>query len=100
MISKRDIAEDEATKKACGISQYFNTASLFGIRIFITPDIPKMKLSVECPVSSEFRAEIDAWMIVFFGTTNLLSDGKVLQTANALHMNPRTFAYFKQGGAA
>ena len=99
MISTRDIAEDEKTRRSCGISQHFATASLFGNRVFITPDIPKMKLSAECPVSPEFRAEIDAWMVKFFGMENLLPDGKVLQAANALHMNPRTFAYFMQGGA-
>jgi len=73
---------------------------IYGHRVFLTQDIPKMKLSADCPVSPEFRVEIDAWMIEFFGVINILPDGSIMKDANSLHMNPRTWAELKKGGAA
>ena len=31
--------------------------------------IPKMQLSPDCPVTPDFRAEVNAWMLDFFGCT-------------------------------
>ena len=69
-----------------------------GIKIQVSPDIPKMTLAKDVMVSPEFRAEIDAWMLWFFGTTNILPDGETyyMQSINVLAMNPRTFAALKQ----
>jgi len=44
--------------------------SFSGIRIFESPLLeakPKLKLSPACPVSDEFRAEMDAWLLDRFG---------------------------------
>jgi len=71
------------------------TASIFGNLVYVTSDVPKMKLSADCPVSQEFRIEMDAWLLEFFGTSNVFEDGKVVETAHALHMNPRTLAQLK-----
>ena len=63
-----------------------------GIKIHVTPDRPKMKLSAECPVTPDFRAEMDLWLLSFFGTTNLIPDGQAYDTPNGMFMNPRTHA--------
>lgn len=67
--------------------------SFLGTKVFISHDIPKMQLSKDCPVTDDFRAEMNAWMRTFFGVTNLLEDGECLhdQLNNTLHMNPRTW---------
>lgn len=41
-----------------------------GMRVFESPLLeakPKLKLSPSCPVSDEFRAEMDAWLLDRFG---------------------------------
>ena len=41
-----------------------------GVRVFESPLLeakPKLKLSPACPVSDEFRAEMDAWLLDRFG---------------------------------
>lgn len=43
---------------------------LAGMRVFEAPILeakPKLKLSPSCPVSDEFRAEMDAWLLDRFG---------------------------------
>lgn len=86
-----------------------------GMRILISPDTitPKLQLSQDCPVTPEFRAEMNAWMREFFGVTvsNTLEDGRILPVVlpearpslslftpdveqvkgeQVLYMNPRT----------
>jgi hypothetical protein len=68
---------------------------LFGMQVVISPDVPKMRLSRDCPVSPEFRLEMNDWMLSFFGTTNLVADGQVFKTPDTLHMNPRTWEQLK-----
>ena len=44
--------------------------NLTGVRVFESPLLeakPKLKLSPSCPVSDEFRAEMDAWLLDRFG---------------------------------
>ncbi|PJO39856.1 hypothetical protein CTI10_001320 [Delftia acidovorans] len=67
--------------------------NFMGNKVFISHDIPKMQLSEGCPVTPEFRIEMNAWMRDFFGVTNLLDDGECLHDRlnKALHMNPRTW---------
>ena len=70
-----------------------NTA-IYGMKIIVTPDLPKMKLAPGDYITPEFRQEIDAWLLGFFGTNNLLEDGQSIfsQPTNTVFMNPRTCA--------
>lgn len=67
--------------------------SLFGLRVQVTPDIPKMTLSKDVPVSPWLREEMDRWMLEFFGTTNLIPDGRayVMEDPGIVIMNKRTY---------
>ncbi|MDH0774784.1 hypothetical protein N5C96_15405 [Delftia tsuruhatensis] len=67
--------------------------SFLGLKVLISPDTPKLQLSEGCPVTPEFRVEMNAWMREFFGVRNLIEDGQCLhdQLNNTLHMNPRTW---------
>lgn len=67
--------------------------SFLGLNVLISPDTPKLQLSEGCPVTPEFRVEMNAWMRDFFGVRNLIEDGQCLhdQLNNTLHMNPRTW---------
>ena len=71
---------------------------LHGINITVSPDRPKMTLAEAVTVSPEFRAEINAWMLEFFGTTNLIPDGQTyhMPSMNMMTMNPRTYAAMRQ----
>lgn len=47
--------------------------ALFGCKVFINPlldNVPRMTLSPNVSVTTEFRAEMNAWMLEFFGTEN------------------------------
>ena len=69
--------------------------SLFGLEVHVAPDLPRMRLSEDCPCTPEYRAELNAWMLEFFGTTNPLDDGQVLDVTwptRRLVMNLRTLA--------
>lgn len=70
-----------------------------GTKVIVSPDVPKMQLSEGCPVSPEFRVEMNAWMRSFFGTSNLIEDGQAyhMPHLNQICMNPRTFAALKNG---
>lgn len=68
---------------------------LFGLAVHVSPDTPRMRLAEDCPCTPEYRVELNAWMLEFFGTTNMLKDGEVLEVSwpsQHLLMNPRTFA--------
>jgi hypothetical protein len=67
-----------------------------GCKIIVTQDQPKMVLSDDCPVTPEFRAEINLWMLGFFGMSNLIEDGQAKKVGNTLMMNPRTYLAFKE----
>ena len=70
--------------------------SLYGLKVTISPDRPKMVLSEDCPVTPEYREDTNRWMLRFFGTTNLIPDGSVYQTSDGLFMNPRTWDKVKK----
>ena len=72
------------------------TQEIFGIKIYVTADLPKMQLSDDCPVTPKFRIEINAWMIEFFGYTNVIPDGQMFKSNGCLFMNPRTNAELKR----
>lgn len=63
-----------------------------GLQVNIVKDRPRMQLSEDCPVTEEFRAETNAWMVSFFGTTCNVPDGVVYQntTTGQLFCNERT----------
>lgn len=65
-----------------------------GYYVRVSADFPKMQLSIDCPVTPEFRDETNAWMIRFFGMDNLIPDGEVfiMETLRIIQMNPRTYA--------
>lgn len=67
---------------------------LGGVALYVLPDTPRMQLSPECPVTEDFRAEMNAWMVDFFGTTNVLRDGHIyIDMGTKRHYcNPRTLA--------
>lgn len=70
--------------------------SIFGLRVFLSPDRPRYVLPPDVPPPTGMtRREFDAWARVTCGTVNDLSDGEMLCTAQAVHVNPRTFAHLK-----
>jgi hypothetical protein len=72
-------------------------ARLMGKRVMVQRDVPKMQLSPGDYVTPEFRKEVDLWLLDFFGTHNLMTDGQVYHDRihDVLHMNPRTFYQLK-----
>lgn len=73
---------------------------LHGLLVNVIPDQPKMRLSEDVPVSDACREETNAWMLEFFGTTNLIPDGAFYNLPGAVLMNPRTYAALKQRTSA
>lgn len=74
----------------------FDTSTqLPGYDVVVTPDLPKMQLSEGCPVTPAFRAEMNQWMLSFFGTTNTMPDGQVMTHGHTIYVNPRTRAMLK-----
>lgn len=63
---------------------------LNGFDIIVTPDLPKMQLSEDCPVTPALRIEMNLWMIDFFGTTNIVPDGQIITSGRSIYVNPRT----------
>lgn len=43
------------------------SSHLNGYKVIIHKPVPKLQLSEDCPVSDDFRIEINAWLIDFFG---------------------------------
>lgn len=76
------------------------TPTLYGYRVIVTPDQPRRQLSARvCEVlAPAFIAETNAWMREFFGTTNMIEDGRVLisDAASTVYCNPRMFEQLKQ----
>lgn len=69
------------------------------VAIIVVPDQPKFQISSDCPLTPEFRAEMNAWCLSFFGTTNYIPDGQVISSTTDggkfLYANPRTYANLK-----
>lgn len=64
------------------------------MKVYVTPDFPKLQLAPGDYVTPEYRKEIDAWLLSFFGTTNVIEDyiSLVSQVYGLVSMNPRTYA--------
>lgn len=45
----------------------FRMNSIFGMKVIEAPRKPKMQLSADCPVTDDFRKEMNDWLIEFFG---------------------------------
>jgi hypothetical protein len=63
-----------------------------GIKIVVSPDRPKFQISPDCPLTDDFRIEMNAWCLSFFGTDNLVPDNQALDVDGVTYVNPRTFA--------
>ena len=75
--------------------------NLYGYKVYVTHDTPKLQLAPGDYVSPEYRKEIDAWLIELLGFTNLLPDGQVItsEVMHSFHMNPRTYDQLKKAVA-
>lgn len=76
--------------------------TLYGIPVQVIPDRPRMQLSEDCPCTPEYRVELNAWMLAFFGTTNMIADGQVLHVTypeERFVMNQRTFDWIRLAAA-
>ena len=78
-------------------SGFTPTETFNGFKVYLSPDTPKRVLSKDVPVSDEMRTRVDAWMLGFFGTTNMLADGACIfsEVYGTVMMNPRTYQQFK-----
>lgn len=52
--------------------------SLMGYRVCVVKPFPRMQLTANVPVTAEFRAEMNAWMAVFFGYDCVLKSGQTM----------------------
>ena len=74
-----------------------------GVKILVSPDHPKMQLSARvCEVlAPDFIAEINTWMVEFFGTECIIPDGVAYHDLpnNQLMVSPRTFEQLRKSVA-
>lgn len=76
------------------------TYRLGGLRFIVSnalPQVPKLKISPECPCSPEFRADMDAWLVERFGYTDtaFIFDSKVAGRMTAI-LNSRMEAEIRR----
>lgn len=67
------------------MTYHFNKPHYAGKAIVINEHLympPKMTLSLDVPVTDEFRADINKWMLEFFGK----EENMVIETPDAFHM--------------
>jgi hypothetical protein len=71
---------------------------LNGLKMVKAPLYPKMTLAKDVMVSPQFREEINAWMLGFFGTTCLLERGTswVLEHQGTIVLHPDDYAAIVQ----
>lgn len=88
--------EEESTRKAV-----LDGRLPWGVELHVVPDHPKMQLSAGCPVSDDFRKEMNEWMRGFFGMVQALEDGdvRVSQQMGCMWMNPNTFQRLRHAAA-
>lgn len=72
-----------------------------GLNLMVSPDHPKMRLPDEVipgvPWPDGFKQDFDAWLLRFFGTTNLVADGETWSIGkHSIYVNPRTYARIKR----
>lgn len=70
---------------------------IYGMRVIIDDSVvPKMQLSADCPVTEDYRADTNAWMIRFFGVRKAIPDGQVLNGKSRFIMNSCTWNALKK----
>lgn len=74
--------------------------TLFGMKIMVAAQYPKMVLAEDCPVTPEFRKEINEWMREFFGTTCLVPEDQALVFNGVTMLHPTTYAKLRAGHSA
>lgn len=67
---------------------------LLGIQVVEAARWPKMQLSADCPVTDEFRAEMNAWMAEFFGYESAVPDYGVTMVGNTIFASRETINLF------
>ncbi|CAB4163144.1 hypothetical protein UFOVP814_5 [uncultured Caudovirales phage] len=68
--------------------------TLNGMAVYIREPAPKMTLSEKVPVTDEFRASVNAWMLDFFGHEQDYI--YCLPNANAVYMSSKSLAVLKR----
>lgn len=73
-----------------------------GYKVVISRPMPRMQLSDKVPVTDEFRAEINAWMIGFFGMRSLIPRGQVIvsETTRTMYVNEADYDQLRREIAA
>lgn len=67
---------------------------LSGYNIVVASAHPRMTLSEKVPVTPEFRAEMDSWLLQFFGTHCPVKRGEVfvLEAERSMVVHPADYA--------
>lgn len=70
---------------------------LYGLKVLIAQDRPKMQLAADVTVTPEFRKEMNKWMTEFFGVECLVPDNQVIfmKHLGVCFVNKRTFEQLK-----
>lgn len=77
---------------------YPSPGMLYGMRITLTPDTPKMQLggAVREYLTPAMIADHNQWMLEFFGVDNVLADGDAAIVKDCMYMNPRTYQQLRR----
>lgn len=74
-----------------------------GLKLEVIPPriVPKIKLSVDCPVGDHFRREFDAWLVEMFGTRDetIIPPGQCLIFWHTVFARPEVAVLIKNLGA-
>jgi hypothetical protein len=74
--------------------------TMYGLKVYVQPDQPKMQLGepVKQYLTPAQIADHNAWLLRFFGTTNMVPDGQYLlsEQFGFVSMNPRTYEQFRR----
>ena len=76
---------------------YGDPTLIYGKRVVVNSAVtPKIQLSEDCPVSDDYRVEINQWMIEHFGMKYIIPDDQVLLIDNDYFlMNPNAYEVFR-----
>lgn len=71
-----------------------------GFKVVVKPPTPKMQLAWDVPVTTEFRASVNQWMIEFFGyqPDEIIGDSQVIicEREKTFFMTQAMWAEFKR----
>lgn len=77
---------------------YARPGQLMGKNVVVVNPRPRMQLSKAVPVTDEFRAEINAWMLGFFGVQYDIEKGETLATAETIFMRKDDYEELRNRG--